>query len=96
MKMLRYHIQLNKHRTTVMLDQIIAELLAIKLNKKPGTKEAHLAVRKQLNKFLPDDPDMLGIGLGKFLTRKAVLFISDATLTDKYWQFYFNEHFSFY
>ena len=55
--MVRYHIQLNRHRTTVMLDQIIAELLAIKLNTKPGTKEAHLAVRKQLNKFLPNDPD---------------------------------------
>ena len=43
MKMMRYHIQLNKHRTTVLLDQIIAELLAIKLDTKPGTKE-HLPV----------------------------------------------------
>ena len=90
MKMVRYHIQLNRHRTTVMLDQIIAELLAIKLNTKPGTKEAHLAVRKQLNKFLPNDPDMQGIGLGKYLTRKAVLFISDTILSDKYWKYYFD------
>ena len=91
MKMVRYHMQLNRHRTTVMLDQIIAELLAIKLNTKPGTKEAHLAVRKQLNKFLPNDPDMSGLGLGKYLTRKAVLFISDTILSDKYWKYYFDD-----
>lgn len=90
MNMVRYHIQLNRHRTTVMLDQIIAELLAIKLNKKPGTKEAHVAVRKQLHQFLPNDPDMPGLGLGKYLTRKAVLFISDTILSDKYWEYYFD------
>jgi hypothetical protein len=92
MNMMRYHIQLNRFRTTVMLDQIIAELLAIKLNTKPGTKEAHYAVRKQLNLLLPDDPDISGLGLGKYLTRKAVLFISDTILSNKYWQFYFKEH----
>ena len=88
MKVVRYHILLNRHRTTVMPDQIIDDLLAIKLTTKPGTKGAHLAVRKQLNKFLPDDPDRSGIGLGKYLSRKAVLFISDTILSDKYWQFY--------
>ena len=92
MKMVRYHIQLNRHRTTVAMDQIIAELLAIKLDTKPGTKEAHYAVRKQLNHFLPDDPGMSGLGLGKYLTRKAVLYISDTIISDIYWQFYFEEH----
>jgi len=56
MEMIRYQIQLNRHRATVALDEIIDELLAIKLNTKPGTKEAHLAVIKQLKIFLPDDP----------------------------------------
>jgi hypothetical protein len=92
MKMMRYHIQLNRYRTTVVLDEIITELLAIKLDTKPGTKEAHLAVRKQLNIFLPDDPDMTGIGLRKYLTRKAVLFLSDTILSEKYWQFYFSDY----
>ena len=45
MKNIGYKIQLNKHRTTVVLDETITQLLALKLNKKPGTKEAHLAVK---------------------------------------------------
>ena len=91
MKNIRYHIQLNKHRTTVVLDETITELLSLKLNKKPGTKEAHLAVRKQLKIFIPDDLDMSDIGLEKYLTRKSVLFLTDTNLRDKYWQFHFNE-----
>ena len=91
MKNIRYQIRLNKNRTTVVLDETITELLAIKLNKKPGAKEAHLVVRKQLEIFIPDDLDMSDIGLEKYLTRKSVLFLTDTNLRDKYWQFHFNE-----
>ena len=45
MNIIRYHIQLNSHRTSVSIDTIISDLMAIKLNKTPGTKEAHSAVR---------------------------------------------------
>lgn len=90
MKKIRYHIQLNKHRTTVVLDETITELLALKLNKKPGTKEAYLAVRKQLKIFIPDDLEMSDIGLENYLTRKSVLFLTDTVLHAKYWQFHFN------
>lgn len=90
MKNIGYKIQLNKHRTTVVLDETITQLLALKLNKKPGTKEAHLAVKKQLKIFIPDDPDMSDIGLEKYLTRKSVLFLTDSILRVKYWQFHFN------
>jgi len=91
MKNIRYQIQLNENRTTVVLDETITELLAIKLNKKPGTKEAHKVVVKQLEIFIPDDLDMSDIGLEKYLTRKSVLFLTDTKLRDKYWQFHFNE-----
>lgn len=53
MKIPRYHIQLSRHRTTIVLDKTIAELLAIRLNIKPGTKEAHLAYKgNSINFFL--------------------------------------------
>ena len=64
--------------------------LALKLNKKPGAEEAHLAVKKQLKIFIPDDPDMSEIGLEKYLTRKSVLFLTDSILRVKYWQFHFD------
>lgn len=50
-----YHIQLKSHRTTVSLDKIISDLMAVKLEKTPGTKEAHRAVRQQLEQFISTD-----------------------------------------
>jgi hypothetical protein len=52
-KTVRYHLQLSEHRTTISLDKIISDLMAIKLEITPRTKEAHIAVRKQLESFIP-------------------------------------------
>lgn len=86
MSKVRYHVQLNSHRTTVSLDGIIAELMAIKLNTKPGTTFAHAAVRKQIDAFIERDRGRPGYGLARYVTEQAVLFISDKLLSDKYWQ----------
>ena len=51
----RYHIQLLKHRTTVSVDKIVSDLLAIKLKVKPGTPEAHQVVREKLEEFIAHD-----------------------------------------
>lgn len=82
----RYHLQLNTHRTTVSMDKIISDLMAIKLETTPGTKEAHMAVRNQLESFIAHDLGRGSRGLGDYITEKAVLFISDNILSDKYWE----------
>ena len=86
MNIIRYHIQLNSHRTSVSIDTIISDLIAIKLNETPGTKEAHSAVRKQLESFVAHDLGRSGNNLGRYITEQAILYISDKMLSDMYWK----------
>jgi hypothetical protein len=44
----RYHVRLGRRRTTVTVDTIVAEYLALHLGIEPGTVEAHSAVREWL------------------------------------------------
>ncbi len=48
----RYHITFGKKRTTITVDTILSEMLAIKLHQTPGTKDAHQAVRLWLQDTL--------------------------------------------
>ena len=89
--MVRYHIQLQEHRTTISMDKIVSDLLAIKLGEKPDTKEAHSAVRKQLDKFIAHDRGRGGYQLGRYVTEQSVLLISDKMVSEKYWDFRFGE-----
>lgn len=86
----RYHIQLKDKRTTVSMDNIISELMAIKLGKTPGTKEAHSAVRQQLERFISAgcSKDDLASYILQHIRKQAILFISDTMLSEKlldYW-----------
>jgi len=91
-KTVRYHLQLSEHRTTISLDKIISDLMAIKLGQKPGTKEAHQAIRKQLDTYIERDRGRSGHGLGRYVTEQAVLFISDKMLSNKYWEHWESEN----
>lgn len=83
-KTVRYHLQLSEHRTTISLDNIISELMAIKLGEKPHTKEAHQKVRQTLDTFIERDRGRAGRGLTRYITEQAVLFIADKIVSDKY------------
>jgi hypothetical protein len=54
-----YHVTLGDHRTTVSIDNILSELLALKLGYAPDAPEAHAAVRQWLQDRLDqaNDPD---------------------------------------
>lgn len=80
----RYHLQLRDYRTTVSMDKIISDLLAIKLGKTPNTEEAHMAIRKQLDQFIAHDRSRKGRQLGRYVTDQAILMISDNILSEKY------------
>jgi len=58
--------------------------MAIKLEATPGTKDAHMAVRKQLESFIAHDLGRGGRGLGEYVTEKSVLFIADKIISAKY------------
>jgi hypothetical protein len=88
----RYHVRLNSHRTTVPMDNILSELLALKLGTKPGTKEAHVAVRKQIDEFVERDRGRPGYGLARYITEQSILFIADKILSDKYLEYCMQEY----
>ncbi len=46
MKMMRYHLQLNRRRTTVILDEIIDKLLAIKFDERARYKRSSFSRKK--------------------------------------------------
>lgn len=92
MSIVRYHINLNKGRTTVSLDKILSELIALKLNGQPGTKAAHRLVRKQLAAFVAHDLGRDGYRLSNYIREKAVLFISDKILSEKYDAYLWEEY----
>ena len=48
----RFHITFGKTRTTITVDTILSEMMAIHLHQKPGTEEAHRAVRLWLQDTL--------------------------------------------
>lgn len=52
-KTIRYHVRFGEHRTTLSVDTMLSELLAIKLKTTPKTKEARRAVTAWLQERLP-------------------------------------------
>lgn len=50
----RYHIQYSKRRTSIMLDTILSDMLAIKLGVDPDSPEAHATVRVWLEQTIID------------------------------------------
>lgn len=94
----RYHVKLNPgYRikggmadsksgfTTVALNKTLSDLLAIKLNTKPGSKEARVAVTRYLQDELIN-PDMgrSSQGLSYYLTNQVILLIADNMLSGEY------------
>lgn len=79
-----YHIQLKSHRTTVSLDKIISDLMAIKLGEIPGTKQAHRAVRQQLEQFVSADSGSTTSYILYKIRKEAILFIADEIISNKY------------
>jgi hypothetical protein len=91
MSKVRYHVQLDSHRTTVSLDKILSEFMAIKLSVKPGTAAAHAAVRQKIDEFIERDRGRSGYGLARYVTEQAVLFIADTMLSEQYWRLWIGE-----
>jgi len=53
----RYHVRLGRRRTTVSVDKIVSEYLALHLGSTPGTLEAHGTVRAWLQAQLDRNND---------------------------------------
>lgn|SRR5262249_5724936 len=70
--MQRYHVRLGKRRTTVSVDKIVSEYLALHLGKTPGTLEAHGAVRAWLQAQLDRNNDPRRSRVSQWLLGEAL------------------------
>jgi len=96
MNTIRYHLTTFKKRTTISMDTIISELIAIKLGFNFASKDTHTAVRKQLEKLIlpyhdPKSPYYnlypINYRLTRFITKQAILWLVGEELTDKYYEY---------
>jgi hypothetical protein len=97
----RYHLTLSKKRTTISMDKIISDLIAIKLGFTCGSKDTHTAVRKQLEKLIlpyqdPESlyysPSQLSYKPTQFVINQAILWLAGEELTEKYCEYKLNEY----
>lgn len=92
----RYHLTTPEKRTTISMDEIISDLIAIKLGFTFISKDTHAAVRKQLeNLILPYhdpkspyyDPYHANYKLTQFVTKHAILWLAGEELTERYYEY---------
>lgn len=89
----RYHINFKNRRTTITVDRIISELLAVKLGVLPDSPEAHSMVREWFEGMLHEK---LGVNvpggnrISQDARRYAIEALADKQLIDKVWDWRLN------
>ena len=84
----RYHIHFKNRRTTITVDRVISELLAVKLGVLPDAPEAHSMVRAWFENTLHDK---LGVSvpggnrISQDARRYAIEALADEKLMGKVW-----------
>ena len=91
----RFHITFGKKRTTITVDTILSEMMDIRLHQKPGTEEAHRAVRLWLQDILVSH---LGNYEGRndasqYARRHLIEAIADSKISKKWvdWKYEFDD-----
>jgi hypothetical protein len=80
----RYHVRLGKRRTTVTMDTIVSEYLALHLRVEPGGVEAHSAVRGWLQERLDESNDPGRFYVSQWLLGQAVEAVARPSLVEAY------------
>ncbi len=79
-----YHVTLGDRRTTVSMDNILSDLLALKLGVEPDAPEAQGAVRGWLQAQLDTSDDPGRIRVSQWLRRQAIEAVIDGKLASAY------------
>ncbi len=82
--MTRYHVTLAQKRTTVSLDNLLSNLLAIHLGSLPQSPQAHRTVRAWLQDRLDQANDPGRILVSQWLRDQALLVLVDQPLANAY------------
>jgi hypothetical protein len=80
----RYHVVIDRIRTTVTLAPVLSELLALKLGAQPQTPQAGAAVRAWLQQEIDQDPGAVRHGhASQRLAHQAILHIAAPALVNR-------------
>lgn len=82
--MTRYYLTLGDKRTTVSLDTLLADLLAIRLGVCPQSPQARRGVHAWLQQQLDQTNDPDRVRISRYLTHEALLFLVDEQLSETY------------
>lgn len=89
----RFHIWFGDSRTTITVDEILFELMAVKLKYAPDDESAHSAVREWLQdkiiSSLGEQPGNLGVS--QYARRYLIDEIADKRLSNKRWEWLLQE-----
>jgi hypothetical protein len=81
----RYHILKGEKRTTITVDTIISNLMALKLGYTPETTKAYSAVQKWIQKKFDEYNDPKRIFVSQWIREKAIFELLDTKISNRYW-----------
>ncbi len=85
----RYHVALGAKSTTVSVDKIVSDLLALKLgHDDPRSAEARSAVRAYLQDKLDEKNDPGWTSVSQWLREEVLLDLVGKKLSAKYWRWF--------
>ncbi len=84
MRNTRFHLRHGTRRTTVSLDTMVSNYLALSLGVAPETAKAHQAVRRWLQQRLDEHNDPGRVAVSQWLQREVIETIVDKKLSTAY------------
>lgn len=81
--MKRFHVYLGNKRTTVSIDDMLVDFLAIKLQCW-GDSDEHGTIRAKLQRWLDEVGDPRQVRVSQYLHRKIFEYMSDNKISDTY------------
>ena len=84
----KYHVMLGKRRTTITVNTMIANLLALKLGYAPETEEAYKALREYFQEKLDKGKDSRRVLVSYWLQEQGLLELIDSGIAKNYWKWF--------
>lgn len=86
-----YHIRVNKKRTTITIDIMLDDLLAIKRVFEPRSKEHYAALRETIQNWIDADPGKYVSNPSRAIRRQLLELLAGKKIRDRYWDWRIKE-----
>ncbi len=80
-----YHISIKGKRSTISIDIVLDDLLAIKMARYPRSKEHHQEQREIIQRWIDSDPGKYETNPSQEIRRKLMELLAGADVSERYW-----------